>query len=87
MYFLAVTRQADVDDRLTTLTRTTAARTGLDNGTARTLKRVLDGRLANGGRSVNTRTTLGLLARLGMISSTERGPMPSPAVKSALDVP
>lgn len=87
MYFIAPTRAAEVTRRRATMERTTASRTGIDNGTARVLQQVLDGRLANGRLSANTQASLGLLARLGMVTITERQPEPTEPVRYALDIP
>lgn len=87
MFFIASTRTTDVAERFTALERTTAARSGINNGAARVLQQVLAGHLVNGRRSTYTHSALALLDRLGMIALTEQGPTPSDAVKYALDVP
>lgn len=88
-YFLTSTEQVEVTAVRNRIDTATAARQGMDNGQARILTQVIDGRLQGGRRSTYTNSMLTHLTRLGILDATTSGNgyQPSEALAYALDVP
>lgn len=88
-YFLTPTEQVEVTAVRNRIETAAASRQGMDNGQARILAQVIDGRLQGGRRSVYTNSMLAYLTRLGILETNTRGSgyQPSEALAFALDVP